>query len=291
MSAPGAAPEWQGDLGRPIAGPTAFGSDPGRIWRLTWTMAVTDFKLRFFGSVLGYLWQLMRPLMLFAIVYVVFAVVLKVGGDQPYFGVALLLGIVIFQFFTDATSGSVRSIVMREGVVRKVDFPRLAVPASVVLQALFNLGLNLLPVFLFLFAVGGQVYLRWLEFPLIILMLLVFVCGLAMLLSSLFVKYRDVEPIWDVLVQALFYATPILYSISVVIEKAGIDVARLMLVNPLATAVQQARYAVIDPSYESAGQIFGTSAGFLIPISISVLTFVAGLIVFSRSAPHIAEQL
>ena len=279
------------DLGRPIQGPTAFGSDPSRIWRLTWTMAVTDFKLRFFGSVLGYLWQLMRPLLLFGVIYIVFAEVLKVGGDQPFFGVALLLGIVMFQFFTDATSGSVRSIVLREGVVRKVDFPRLAVPASVVLMALFNLALNFIPVTIFLFAAGGRVSVRWLEMPLIILLVLVFVCGLAMLLSSLFVKYRDVEPIWDVVTQALFYGTPILYSISVVIDKAGIEVARLMLVNPVATAIQQARHAMVDTSYEGVGQIFGTSAGFLIPISVAVITFVAGLFVFNRAAPHIAEQL
>ena len=103
---------------------------------------------------------------------------------------------------------------------------------------------------IFLFAAGGRVSVRWLELPLIILMLLVFVCGLAMLLSSLFVKYRDVEPIWDVVTQALFYGTPILYSISVVIDKAGIEVARLMLVNPVATAIQQARHAMVDAREE-----------------------------------------
>ncbi len=95
----------------PITGPTALGSDRRRFWRLAWTLAVTDFKLRFFGSVLGYLWQLMRPLMLFGVIYIVFAEILKVGGDQPFFGVALLLGIVLFQFFTDATAASVQSLV------------------------------------------------------------------------------------------------------------------------------------------------------------------------------------
>jgi ABC-2 type transport system permease protein len=278
-------------MGREVTGPSALGHDRQRLFRLAWTLAVTDFKLRFFGSVLGYLWQLMRPLMLFGVIYVVFAVVLDVGGDQPLFGVALLLGIVFFQFFSDATSASVRSIVLRENLVRKVDFPRLAVPLSCVLQALFNFGLNLIPVFVFLMAAGGQVYLRWLELPLIVLMMLVFVTGLAMLLSALFVRYRDVEPIWDVVMQALFYATPILYSLTVVIDKAGIEVARAMLVNPLATAIQQARHAVIDPSYESAGQVFGTTAGDLIPIGVTLLTFAAGWLVFSRSAPRIAEEL
>ncbi len=279
------------ERGRQVAGPTALGDDPRRFWRLAWTLAVTDFKLRFFGSVLGYLWQLMRPLMLFGIIYVVFAEILKVGGDQPFFGVALLLGIVVFQFFTDATAASVRSIVVRESLVRKVDFPRAAVPVSCVLQALFNLGLNMLPVLIFLFAAGGRVMWSWYELPLIFAMLVVFVAGLSLLLSALFVRYRDIEPIWDVILQALFYGTPILYSLSVVIDEVGLNVARVMLINPLTAGIQQARHAIIDPSYESPSQIFGAAYWDLLPIAVSVLTFVAGVLYFRRSAPQIAELL
>ncbi len=277
--------------GREVSGPTALGDDPRRFWRLAWTIAVTDFKLRFFGSVLGYLWQLMRPLMLFGIIYIVFAEILKVGGDQPFFGVALLLGIVVFQFFTDATAASVRSIVVRESLVRKVDFPRGAIPASAVLQALFNLSLNMIPVFVFLFAAGGSFMWDWYQLPLVFSMLIVFVTGLSLLLSALFVRYRDVEPIWDVVMQALFYGTPILYSISVVIDKVGIEVARIMLINPLAAGIQQLRHAVIDPSYESPGQIFGATYWDLLPLGVSVFTFVLGVLYFKRSAPKIAELL
>lgn len=277
--------------GQIVVGPTALGNDQRRFWRLAWTLAATDFKLRFFGSVLGYLWQLVRPLLLFAIIYTVFVAVLGVGGDQPRFGVALLLGIVVFQFFTESTSPAIRSIVLRETLVRKVDFPRAAIPVSCVIQATMNFSLNLIPVFIFLFATGGRISWRWIELPLIIVMLIVFVTGLALLLSALFVRYRDVEPIWDVVTQGLFYATPILYSLSVVIDKAGIEVARLMLVNPLAAAIQQARHAIVDISYESPGQIFATTAGDLIPIGVSVLSFAIGAWVFHRAAPRIAEEL
>lgn len=283
------APVAQG--GQLVVGPTALGSDQGRFWRLAWTLAATDFKLRFFGSILGYLWQLIRPLLLFAIIYTVFVAVLKVGGDQPRFGVALLLGIVVFQFFTDATAPAIRSIVQREQLVRKVDFPRAAIPVACVIQATLNFSLNLIPVFIFLFAAGGSLSLRFLELPLIIAMLIIFVTGLALLLSALFIRYRDVEPIWDVVTQALFYATPILYSLSIVIDKAGIEVARLMLINPLAAAIQQARHALVDVSYESPGQIFGTTAGDLIPLGVSVATFLIGAWVFHRAAPRIAEEL
>src|SRR3954454_15880275 len=129
-------------LGAPIKGPTALGADPRRLWRLTWTLATTDFKLRFFDSRLGYLWSLMRPMMLFGVLYLVFTEALKFGSDLPDFPVALLLGIVLFTFFSEATSQAVRSLFNREPLVRKVEFPRLAVPLASVLTATFSLMLN-----------------------------------------------------------------------------------------------------------------------------------------------------
>jgi ABC-2 type transport system permease protein len=277
--------------GTPIPGPTALGGDWGRLWHLTWTLAVTDFRLKFFGSVLGYFWQLGRPLLLFGVVYLVFSKVLGVGSDLPNYPVALLLGIVIFQFFAESTTASVRAVQARENLIRKVNFPRLAIPLSTVLTASFNLVLNLVPVFFFLLLAGGRPRLTWLELPVILVLVVAFALGLSMLLSALFVRYRDVEPIWDVVVQAFFYATPILYSIQIVIEKAGITVARLMMVNPFATVIQQARHAVVSPAYLSAGQIFATPAGLLAPIGITIATLGLGWFVFRRAAPHLAEEL
>lgn len=275
----------------PILGPSALGNDLHRLWVLAWTLAVTDFKLKFFGSVLGYLWQLMRPLMLFSVLFVVFSLVLDVTGGLPDYPVALLLGIVLFQFFTEATAASVRAVVYRENLIRKVEFPRLAIPLSTVLTSVFNLGLNLIPVFVFLFAAGVTPRLSWLQLPVILVLFIAFAFGLAMLLSALFVRFRDVEPIWDVVLQALFYATPILYTIQVVIDKAGLDVARLMMLNPLAAVVQQARYALVSPDYLSVGQIFASSALVLVPIGITAFTLVLGWFVFSRAAGRMAEDL
>ncbi len=277
--------------GREVTGPTSMGTDPKRFWHLAWTLATTEFKLRFFGSVLGYFWQLMRPLLLFAVLYAVFVGILNTGGDQPMFGVALLLGIVVFQFFADSTISSIRSLINRENLVRKIDFPRAAIPVSCVLQAIFNFGLNLIPVFIFLFAAGGSVSVRWLELPLVLAMLIVFVTGLSLLLSALFVNFRDVEPIWEVVAQALFYGTPILYPLSIVIEKVSLTAAQIMLANPLAAAIQQLRHAIVDLSYQSPGQIFGSTAGDLIPVGISLLTFIIGALYFRRMAPLIAERL
>ena len=286
-----AAPTPVTPTGREVTGPTSMGTDPRRFWHLAWTLATTEFKLRFFGSVLGYFWQLMRPLLLFAVLYAVFVGILNTGGDQPMFGVALLLGIVVFQFFADSTIASIRSLMNRENLVRKIDFPRAAIPVSCVLQAIFNFGLNLIPVFVFLFAAGGSISVRWLELPLVLAMLIIFVTGLSLLLSALFVSFRDVEPIWEVLAQALFYGTPILYSLSVVIDKVSLTAAQVMLANPLAAAIQQLRHALVDLSYQSPGQVFGSTAGDLIPIGVSVLIFIVGALYFRRMAPLIAERL
>ncbi len=276
---------------RQIDGPTALGSDWGRLLRLSWTLAVTDFKLKFFGSVLGYVWQLGRPLLLFGVLYLVFAKVLAIGVTLPDYPIALLFGIVLFQFFSEATAGAVRAVLAREGLIRRVDFPRLAIPLATVLTALMNLALNMIPVFVFLLISGNGVRLTWLELPLVIAMLTAFMFGLAMLLSALFIRYRDVEPIWDVILQVLFYATPILYSVQIVIEKAGISVARLMLASPVAAAIQQVRHAAVDPAYLSIGQVYGSPAGVLIPVGITAVTLLAGWLVFRHEAPRMAEDL
>jgi len=277
--------------GTRVRGPTALGNDPRRFWNLTMALAITDFKLRFFGSVLGYLWQLMRPLMLFGVLYTVFSLFFSFGAEVKYYPVALLMGIVLFTFMSEATSLSVRSLVNRENLVRKIEFPRLAVPLSTVVTALLNLVLNLVPVFVFLLAAGGRPRWSWLELPLLVIVLTLFVVGLSMLLSAWFVRYRDVEPIWDVLLQVMFYGSPILYTLQSVIAQTSPTVAHVMLLNPFTAVMQQARHAVIDPSHLSAAQAIGGSARLLLPATVIVVVLALGSWVFSREAPRVAEDL
>jgi ABC-2 type transport system permease protein len=276
--------------GRRVAGPTALGDDPRRLWHLTYTLAVTDFKLRFFGSVLGYLWQLIRPLLLFGVLYVVFTQVIRLGSEVELYPVALLLGIVLYMFVSEATSGALTSLVDRENLIRKIDFPRLAVPMSSVLTGLFNAGLNLVAVFVFLLAAGAEVRLSWLELPFLIASLTLFTAGLGMLLSSLYVTLRDMRPIWDVVLQVFFYASPIFYPIDVVIERSQ-TLATVMLCNPFATILQQARHALVAPSHPSAAEAIGGTGLLLIPIAIAIAVIAAGFLRFRRTAPRIAEAL
>lgn len=280
-------------LGDPVPGPTAIGGDWRRLMHLTWTLAVTDFKLKFFGSVLGYLWQIMRPLLLFGVLFLVFSVFIQLGDAVEFYAAALLLGIVLFSFFSEATGGSVRALVQSESLIRKVQFPRLAIPLAVVLTALFNLALNLVPVFVFLLVLGGQPMWSWFELPLLCGLLAVLALGFSLLVSALFVRYRDVEPIWDVILQALFYASPVIYPINLILD----DPAReqlgkaLVLFNPFAAILQQTRHAVIAPSHLSAGEAVGSSALLLVPCAFIVVTLCVGYVVFDRAAPRVAEEL
>jgi ABC-2 type transport system permease protein len=290
-TAPATLPSDALGLGTPIKGPSALGSDWRRFVRLTVALAVTDFKLRFFGSVLGYLWQLMRPLMLFGVLYLVFSVFLDFGGELNYYPVALLLGIVLFSFLSEATAMSVRSLVIRENLVRKVEFPRLAVPMAMVLTALMNLALNLLPVLVFLIASGGRPRWSWLEVPFLVGLLVILAVGLAMLLSALFVRYRDVEPIWDVVLQIMFYATPILYPIQTVADKSSETVANILMWSPFAAIMQQTRHVFVDPSYPSAASAAGGTVWLLVPLLLIVALFAVGARVFMKQAPLVAEDL
>jgi ABC-2 type transport system permease protein len=242
--------------------------------------------------VLGYLWQLMRPLMLFGVLYVVFVQFVRLGGESvPHYPALLLTGIVTYMFFAAATGGCVTAVLHREQLVRKIEFPRLVIPLTVVLVAYFDLLLNFIAVFIFILANGVGPRWSWIELPFLLLALGVLATGIGMLLSALYVRFRDVEPIWEVTLQALFYASPILYPIELVEEKGGEDVVQAMMLNPLTAILQQIRHAVIDPNAMSAAEAAGGWEWLLIPAGIVVGLFALGFWVFNREAPRIAEEL
>lgn len=282
-------------LGRPIRGPEALTDDWRRFWHLTFNIARTQWKMRFFGSVLGYVWQLARPLLLFGVLYVFFT---KIGhvGDQKgaaarFYGAQLLGSIVLFQFFAEATSGAVRSVLDNEALVRKIQFPRLVIPLSIVLVALFNLCLNLIVVLIFALGAGVRPMLSWLELPLIVALLGFLATGLAMLLSSLFVYIRDIQPIWDVVVQILFYASPVIVPVTLVQTDLSPSLVHLYIMSPIATALQQFRHAIINHGTPSVTALLGGHLAVLEPVAIVVVVFVLGFAVFDRTAPHVAENL
>jgi ABC-2 type transport system permease protein len=272
---------------RPVTGPAALSGDFRRFVNLTRRIAAMEFKLRFFGSALGYLWQLMRPLMLFGVLYVVFTEFVNFGTAK-YYSVVLLLGIVLFTFLSECVSASVSAVVDKENLVRKIHFPRLAIPLSVVLTAIFSLVLNVLVVLSFGLASGVRPNWGWLQVPLLVGVLVVLGTGFAMLVSALFVRYRDIRPISDVALQLTFYGSPILYPL----EKLEPGYQKLMLlINPFAVVLQQTRHALIDPTAPTAATAIGGAPRLIVPMLTVLAIFALGFTVFNREAPRIAEDL
>lgn len=271
-----------------IAGPRALGVPVSRFAALVWTIAVSQFKLRFYGSALGYLWQLMRPLLLFGVLYVFFTQILRFQ-DVAYYPVVLLQGIVIFTFLAEATTGSVTGLVDQEILVRKIQFPRLAVPFAIVLTALFNLLINYVVVFIFLIVQGGSPYWTWLwEFPLLIAALVFVATSLSVLLSALYVRYRDVRPIWEVLLQTLYFVSLILIPIEAVSNQT---LQKLLLLSPFACIVEQLRHAVIDPGAPTVTEVLGNPLLLAVPVGIALVVALIAYTVFDRMAPVVAEEL
>jgi ABC-2 type transport system permease protein len=271
-----------------IRGPSAYGGSWQRFLNLTWLLAITEFRLAYFGSALGYLWSLMRPLLFFGVLYVVFSHVIRFGNKIPDYPMVLLVSVVLFLFFSEATGNAVRSVLNRESLVRKMQFPRMVIPLSTVLTSALNLATNLLAVFVFLLAYGIDPRWTWLLLPLLLIPLIAFTTGIAMILSSLYVTYRDVAPIWAVFSQLLFYATPIIYTY----EQSSPGWQRhVMMSNPLAAILEQGRRWLVDPGAKGAIGACGGFAWFLIPAGILVGVCVLGVWVFNREAPKIAERL
>jgi ABC-2 type transport system permease protein len=281
-------------LGAPIRGPRALNDDWRRFWHLTYNIAVMNWKTRFYGSVLGYVWQLVRPLLLFGVLYVFFVVVEKVGTAGPsgkYYGSQLLGSIVLFTFFQEATANAVRGVVDNEALVRKMQFPRMVIPLSTVLLSFFNLCLNLVVVFIFALAQGVRPMVTWLELPLIVAMLVLLSAGIAMLISALFVYFRDMQPIWEVVSQVLFYASPVIVPLATIQQKLSPTLVHVYLCSPFAVVLQQFRHAVINHAADSASFPLGGEKWLAIPIAITLVIFVLGFYVFNRVAPRVAEDL
>jgi ABC-2 type transport system permease protein len=275
---------------REVRGPSALGGGSRRFFDLLWLTSVTEFKRVYFGTVLGYLWSLIRPLMLFGVLLFVFTQVFKVGSNKvEHYPVFLLLGIVLFTFFQESTTNSVTSVVAQEGVVRKTQFPRLVIPISTVLTGIFNLGLNLLIVLVFLFAFGVDPVWTWLLFPVALALLFAFTAAISMALSVLYVRFRDIAIIWTVVAQVLFYATPILYPVNF---KENPTYEHLMMINPLAVIFEQVRVWILaEPQAPSIVEAAGGWLGLLPAAIIFVAVCAGGAWIFNRDAPRVAEEL
>jgi ABC-2 type transport system permease protein len=255
-------------------------------------LVITDFKLRYQGSVLGYLWSLLKPLMLFAIMYVVFVHFLRFGAGIEHFAVTLLLGLVLWTFFTEATSQGMQAIVGRGDLIRKINFPKYIIVISGTISALINLGLNLIVVGIFMVFDGVSFEPSALLFPLWILLIYIFSLGLAFFLSAAFVKYRDISHLWEVFLQGLFYATPIIYPLQMVMGYGDAIAAQVLMLSPIAVLFQNARAQIVGhENVITADQLFSNPVYIAIPYLIIAGVVVLAAVYFKKSQSKFAERV
>jgi len=270
-----------------VRGPTAFGTTRKRFWELLWLSSVTDFRMRYVDAVLGYFWALMRPLITFGIVFLFLRQILSFGGSIVNFAPMLMLNIILFQFFQETTQRGMRSLASKEGLVRKMRFPRMVIPLSTSLTAAMSLGLNLVVAFLLLLAFGLTPTWSWLILPVAAAVLVIFATAVSLFLSVAFVRLPDMVQVWGVISRVLFYGTPILYTV----ENIPSSVRPIVMLNPLSPIFVVVRKAVTNPADLSAVQAAGGWGRLMIPIVLAISICVFSFWYFVREAPAVAESL
>jgi ABC-2 type transport system permease protein len=249
-------------------------------------MVSTDFKVRYQGSVLGYLWSLLRPIFMFAVLYVVFVYIFKLNKGIPHYPAYLFLGIVLWNFFQETTMVGMSSVVNRGDLIRKISIPRYLVVLSNSASALINLSLNLIVVLAFALANGVHPTLSWFWLVPLLLELFIFSSAMAFFLAAVFVRFRDVAYIWEVFLQAAFYGTPILYSMSLVPPQYQ----KWLLLSPMAQIIQDARHAVVTKVTITAWDTQRLRYA-LVPIVIVVGATVIATLYFKKQSKYFAENI
>lgn len=248
----------------------------------------TDFKLRYQGSILGYVWSLLKPLLLFLILFLVFTKFFKVGTAVPHYPVYLLLGIVLWSYFVEATAGSVTAIVSKGELLRKINFPRYVIILSISIAAFINLLFNFIVIAVFMYF--NKVPFSPHDFLIIPFIFELFILSLsvAFLLSSAYVHFRDLSYIWDVLLQLGFYLTPIIYAMS----RLPSRYAKLVILSPVAQILQDTRYIVVTKKTVIISQLYpGRYFIWTVPYLLVIILLIIGALYFRHKSKYFAEEV
>ena len=254
----------------------------------------TDFRLRYQGSFLGIAWSVLKPLMMFCVMYVVFGKFLRMSDGTSTYPVGLLLGISSWQFVTESTSIGLRSVVERGDLLRKIHFPNYIVVVSATMGAMISYAINLVVVLVFALIARVQFTWRVVLLPINIIELYAVTLGLTLIMATLYVYFRDIAHIWEVLQQVIFYAMPIIYPLSYVTDRGGIlaTLARMELLNPFAQTIQDIRHNFIAPETQpTIWNQFSNPAIKAIPIVLTLLCLGLGVYLFRRNSRRFAEVM
>lgn len=241
-------------------------------------LVLAEFKLRYQGSVLGYFWTLVKPLMLFGVIYLVFSVFMP--APVPHYPIYLLLGVLIWNFFSEATLIGMNALPTRRDLITKIYFPRTTIILASTISSLITLLLNLIVLAIFLFLSG--LYPTWysLMFIVYIAELFFIATGITFILSTMYLFFRDMMHIWEILLQIGFWLTPIIYSVQIIPFKYH----RYIYLNPLARIIEYSRDIFVNHHLPSF------SLNFVLFI-MTLAIFLTGLFIFKSQEHKIAEKI
>lgn len=241
-------------------------------------LVASDLKIKYANSVLGFAWSLVNPLMMMLILYFVFSNVYK--NTQENFILYLLIGILSWRFFSSVTSSALESIVMKPSLVKKIYIPREILPLSAVISGLISSFLEFVVLLPLLVILGVGLNTAIVAFPLVQILYFFIIYGLSLLLSSLYVYFRDLNQIWDVAIQLGFFMSPIVYQLSLVPEKYQ----ALYMLNPVTMIITINRDIFLR----------GTLPGLyyiLFVVGFAAALLIAGSLVFGRLSRRFAEEV
>ncbi len=275
---------------REITGPSAFGGDRHRFLDLLRLVTSNEFRAQYATTTLGFLWTIIRPIVFFGVIFLVLRGVLRFGASIPNYGQMLVVSLILFTYFQESTSRGVKCVAAKEGMVRKMRFPRIIIPLSVSISAMMTLVLNYAAVFPLMVIFGLRPDWEWLLFPLLLIPLAALTTGMTMILAVLFIRFKDTAQVWGLIGRILFYASPVLFPIETY-EKLPYWVQCIICANPLSPILEQARIWVIDPTAPNGVDQVGWLFGLIIPVVLIVVISIYGYVLFKREAPKVAEAL
>lgn len=251
-------------------------------------MVRTTFKVRYQGSALGYLWSILKPLALFGIMYIVFTVVWPVARGVEYYGVYLLLGIVFWNFFNETTSVGARAIVDHGNLIRKIDIPRYLIVIASSISALINLGLSLFVVIIFAIISGVPFSFSWFLVIFFGIELYIFALSMALILTTTYVKFRDIAYIWEILLQGGFYASAVIFPLQAV----PVHLQKFFFLNPIVQIIQDARFSLVQSAdvitiWNSSGNVWLK----VIPFVLILILALFGVCYFQKKSKYFAENV
>ncbi|PIN86667.1 sugar ABC transporter permease [Candidatus Woesearchaeota archaeon CG10_big_fil_rev_8_21_14_0_10_44_13] len=249
-----------------------------RLIYLIWELTTTDFRLKYSSTVLGFFWSLLNPLLIFAVLYVIFSMFIRI--DVPQYPLFLFLGILMWNFFMEGTLNGMSSLANKPNLVRKVNTSKPAIVLSACINSFMTFILNMAVFFVFCLVLRAKIGLMSSLILVMAGILLLIILALSLILSAYYARYKDLKHIWAFLLNAGFWITPVVYPITLVPQKY----IPLYMLNPLARIITYSRRAVIYNSPPNPWGVFALAV-------FSALLLIICFRIFRKKSPHFADYI